>query len=408
MRSTLALAASIASAPAEIALTNWKESGVSDWRLGFRPHHVVLDITHAADGTAQSSKGTLEIGRGDSARKFTIVSTCKNGEPESLTIDTEGDGKLDNNQPVPWTRSETELPSGEKSVTWHASGLVEVPFPGGPRRGQLMFYRGTPPKGNAPKEPLTYYSDYALTGTATLPDGRKVPAALLDMPCLGQFIAKPESIGEAAGLWLDLDSNGKGGRGEVVSSFRPFQLGDQWFAISNLTPDGKFSLTPAEAPKAEKPTGPDLSPGRTAPAFTATLTNGKSVSFPGDYKGKIVLLDFWATWCGPCLAEVPNVVSAYHRFHKDGLEILGISFDKEGDEAKIAKVTAAKNMSWPQAFDGKGWKTAPGTLYGIRAIPHMMLVDGDTGTILANKNIRGEDLAPAIEKALKDKAATKP
>ena len=65
-------------------------------------------------------------------------------------------------------------------------------------------------------------------------------------------------------------------------------------------------------------------------------------------------------------------------------------------------------MSWPQAFDGKGWKTAPSTLYGIRAIPHMMLVDGDTGTILANKDIRGEDLAPAIEKALKDKHPTKP
>ena len=182
MRSTLALAALIASSPAEITLTDWKESGVSDWRLGFRPHHVVLDITHAADGTAQSSKGSLEIGRGDSTRKFNVVSTCKNGEPDTLTIDTEGDGKLDNNPPVPWTRTENELPSGEKSITWHASGFVEVPFPGGPRRGQLKFYRGTPPKGNAPKEPLTYYSDYALTGTATLPDGRKVPAALLDMP----------------------------------------------------------------------------------------------------------------------------------------------------------------------------------------------------------------------------------
>jgi len=130
------------------------------------------------------------------------------------------------------------------------------------------------------------------------------------------------------------------------------------------------------------------------------FTDGRAVNFPGDYKGKVVLLDFWATWCGPCVAELPNVVAAYGKYHDQGFEVVGVTLDHEDWAAKLAEFTKKKGMPWPQVYDGQGWDAKVAKLYGIHSIPHMLLVDGDTGLILADTNIRGEALAPAIEKAL--------
>lgn len=114
------------------------------------------------------------------------------------------------------------------------------------------------------------------------------------------------------------------------------------------------------------------------------------------WKGKVVLIDFWATWCGPCMRELPNVQSIYKTYHERGFEVIGISLDHD---LEILRKTLTKNtIPWPQLCDGLGWNSHLAKKFAIHSIPSTFLISKD-GTLLA-ADLRGTALASKIAQAL--------
>jgi peroxiredoxin len=128
--------------------------------------------------------------------------------------------------------------------------------------------------------------------------------------------------------------------------------------------------------------------GHIAPDFTLNDTSGHPVTLSTYNKGKVVLVDFWASWCGPCRAENPNVVKAYNSYKDKGFTVFGVSLDEK--KAAWEQAIQDDRLYWGQVSDLKGWSSAAAALYGIRGIPMNFLLDKD-GKIVG-KGLRGEDL----------------
>ena len=141
-----------------------------------------------------------------------------------------------------------------------------------------------------------------------------------------------------------------------------------------------------------------LAVGTIFPDFSEKDTAAKPLAI-ANYKGKVVLLDFWATWCGPCVHELPNVIKTYETYHKQGFEVIGISLDK--DREKLDSFTKEKNMTWVQYFDGLVWQNKLAVRYGVNSIPATYLLNGEG--IIIGKDLRGELLDQAVAKALAKK-----
>jgi len=141
--------------------------------------------------------------------------------------------------------------------------------------------------------------------------------------------------------------------------------------------------------------------GEKAIAFQAETVTGRMVRFPDDYQGKVVLLDFWATWCEDCRAELPNVLATYQKYHAKGFEIVGVSLDKTNQSATLLRFVKKYDMAWPEIYDGGNWKAALAVKYAVHATPCPILVDGDTGIVLgAGSEVIGSGLTRLLAPAL--------
>jgi len=135
--------------------------------------------------------------------------------------------------------------------------------------------------------------------------------------------------------------------------------------------------------------------GRRAPDFDVPALDGGRIS-PGGYRGKVILIDFWATWCGPCRMAMPEVRRIWRRYHDRGFEIVGISLDRSPDA--LRDYLARSGIPWRQVYQGGAWNSQLVSLYSVEGIPATFLVDKD-GTI-RSVNLSGERLEQAVQRLL--------
>ncbi|PRY15631.1 peroxiredoxin [Pontibacter ummariensis] len=183
------------------------------------------------------------------------------------------------------------------------------------------------------------------------------------------------------------------GTATLIDPLNDFAFADSMATLfSKNIPNSKYTAMLVERLKPYRSTAV----GQVAPDITLPTPDGGSKSL-SSLRGKYVLVDFWASWCGPCRKENPNVVAMYNQYKDKGFEIFGVSLDQSKDKwlAAIEK----DQLSWPHVSDLKGWESSAAQLYNVTAIPQTVLIDPE-GKIIA-KGLRGDDLEEKLATLLK-------
>lgn len=361
--------------------------GMSQKMGGYRPIRAEMideskGIAKAPEGLSAPKYGRIEI----DGKSWAFILDEPKEDKATLYIDANNDGDLTNDPEVSW------MPRKLGGFnTYNGTAKVELSKD---QPGAIGLYRFDPkdPSRAPLKNTLMFFIDFGTQYQLVI-DGKEFTT----------FAAGPLSPSGSLPLPLDRNDDGKISRNyEMVKLGEPFNFTGNSYVLSAV--DGKLTLSKSDKELPQLPLPPDLRIGKPALEFTATLMDGKEVHFPKDYKGRLVMLDFWATWCGPCIREIPNMKKAYEENHENGFEILGISFDQENMEEKVKGFLEKNEMPWSQIYEGKYWETSLGKMHDVSGIPFVLLVDGDTGEILGTaKELRGEGLSEFIAQQLEKK-----
>ncbi len=214
---------------------------------------------------------------------------------------------------------------------------------------------------------------------------------LVDGDLNGVFGTKGDFLG------VDVDGDGQiyadpDGH-EYFALFEAFTLGEESFKVREVSGDGrriwleKTAYVPPKAP---------LIPNSPAPDFSfRDFLSGRELSL-ASFRGKVVLLDFWATWCTPCMASLPGLKKIYEEFHVQGFEIVGVSLDENAED--LRRVLLEQGISWPVAFEGKRWDNSIAALYRVYQIPTSYLLDKNG--LIRHRDLEGEELRKAVAELL--------
>ena len=380
---------------------------------GYRPQMLTLtavkplNVKKIPAGSKAALYGVLSLGDPAKPTKITVLLDESGPEPR-LFVDSNGDGDLTNDLPATWE----PRPYDAEHKMRYGGATVQIKSPDGNVKVGLTMFRfdknDTNPRYKAVRDKILYFGDYAYEGSVKLGD-KTYHAMLVDTMTTGDFRGQKSASDKGDSgvqLYLDVNGNGKFDRtGERYDIRKPFNIAGTTYEIKNMSvTGGAFEIVKSDKTVAEVLPPQDLSKGKPAIAFTTKTMDGKAVTFPAGYAGKIVMLDFWATWCPPCREEIPGIVKNYNTYHSQNFEILGVSLDQENSADKVTAFTTKAGMTWSEIYDGKYWAAEVAQKYGIESIPHAYLVDGDTGEILAEGDaLRGESLEGTLKSALEKK-----
>jgi thiol-disulfide isomerase/thioredoxin len=322
--------------------------------------------------------GVVQMGTG----QIVLVVDEAEGETPLIYIDRNNDHDLTNDGSGKWTNVSDSMLSLSNVVIQAPYGTTTVPY-------TLEFYRFR----TRLQDCVLCYRNCCREGEITS-RGRRYKIAVLNETADGRF----DNLANGT-LLIDLNQDGRI-EGETDSAewhelAQPFNIhGKVWEAVS-MSPDGlRLTIRPSNAKVAMKPY---LNPGCPAPQFTGSGLDNRLIDLAtNDAKTRYILLDFWASWCGPCRGEFPTMKRLSTRYKGRGLRIVGINLDE--DRKLALKAVKEGALNYCHVFDGKGWQNAVAVLYRVHGIPQTYLLDKDLNIVAVG--LRGETLERRLSELL--------